>query len=111
MLMKLIFAIEPIVILMLRMSPDGHLSHRPPYISDDENVRDDNDGDWNHPEADKDDDDEVVSCRIIGEIIKAATRQVALGYVFTNTKERQSGKSCRIDPDDEDDPIDPSRVV
>ena len=86
--MKLIFAIESIVILVLWMSTDGHLVHRPADVADDEDVRDDDDGDWNHPETEKDDDDEWVSRRIIGEVIKAATCQVALGYIFSNTKER-----------------------
>jgi len=40
------------------MNPSPHISHRPADVADDEDVRDDDDGDWNHPETDKDDDDE-----------------------------------------------------
>ncbi len=109
--MKLIFTIESIVILVLRMSTDGHLSHRPTDVVNDEDVRDNNNGDRNHPESDKDGDDEWVSCRIIWEVIKAATCQVALRSIFTNTKERQDRKGCRIDPDKENEPIDPSAVA
>ncbi len=60
------------------MSTNMHLSHRSPDIADDYDVGNDDDGEWNHPESDKYDDGEWVSCRIIGEVIKAATCQIAL---------------------------------
>lgn len=47
-----------IILVILRVSAHRHLSHRPLDIVNDENVRDGDDGEWNDPVGDKDDQDE-----------------------------------------------------